>query len=353
MEQYRTMKKRAFLAGSAALLGCGTALAQGWPGYRNEEGNFHIEMPGMPKLGAADIPIGNRETAPMKEAVVRVPGAAYQVSYIAYPSRISSAASADVMLDMFRNNMSSGSAYRNETKITLGRFSGREFTVVQSSTLNIAVRIYWIRGKFYQLMVSGAPGISEARHSEVLRLVRPDQGVTRGNLLVNLLLVEDQSRPATTSPAPTRRRRPRPAFRHPPVGDGEARRQAHYHQPRRDPGGLAVLPQGRGRMHRTRPSLVVGVDNEGMDVEATLLCIHHPLRAVGDAGRQVRHSPHRIVEPLPRRQGERHRPTRPPAWPAPSPRSPASSPAVAAWRGVSGEPATLACTHRRRHVEAD
>jgi len=159
MKKCRTMKRRTFLGGSVAILGCGAALAQGWSDYRNEEGNFHVEMPGTPKLSTADIPIGNKETAPMKEAVVRVPGAAYQVSYIAYPPRISGAASADVMLDTFRNNMSSGHSYRNERKLTLGRFPGREFTVVQSPTLNIAVRIYWIRGKLYQLMVSGAPGI--------------------------------------------------------------------------------------------------------------------------------------------------------------------------------------------------
>jgi hypothetical protein len=159
MEQYRTMKKRAFLAGSAALLASAAAQAQGWSDYRSEESNFHVEMPGTPKLNTADIPIGNKESAPMKEAVVRTPGAAYQVSYIAYPSRISSAASADVMLDTFRNNMSSGNSYRNETKLTLGRFPGREFTVVESPTRSIAVRIYWIRGKLYQLMVTGAPGI--------------------------------------------------------------------------------------------------------------------------------------------------------------------------------------------------
>ena len=153
------MKKRHFLAGSAALLASGAALAQGWFEYRSEEGNFHIEMPGAPKLNTAEIPIGNKETAPMKEAVVRVPGAAYQVSYIAYPPRISGAGSADVTLDTFRNNMSSGHSYRSETKLTLGRFSGREFVVVESPTRTIAVRIYWIRGKLYQLMATGAPGI--------------------------------------------------------------------------------------------------------------------------------------------------------------------------------------------------
>jgi hypothetical protein len=159
MERYRTMKKRALLAGFAAFLTGGSVRAQGWVEHRNEEGNFHIEMPGTPKLNAAQIPIGNNETAPMKEAVVRAPGAAYQVSYVAYPSRIAGAASADVMLDTFRNNMSSGHTYRNETKVTLGRFPGREFTVVESPTRSTAVRIYWIRGKLYQLLVTGAPGV--------------------------------------------------------------------------------------------------------------------------------------------------------------------------------------------------
>jgi hypothetical protein len=153
------MKKRAFLAGSAALLASGGVRAQGWSDYRSEAGNFHVEMPGAPRLDAAEIPIGNKETAPMKEAVVRVPGAAYQVSYIVYPPRISGAASADVMLDTFRNNMSSDHSYRNESKLTLGRFPGREFVVVDSPTRNTAVRIYWIRGRLYQLMVTGAPGI--------------------------------------------------------------------------------------------------------------------------------------------------------------------------------------------------
>lgn len=162
MEPYRTMKKRAFLAGSAALLAGAAARAEGWADYRSEDGNFHVEMPGAPRLDTADIQIGNKETAPLKEAVVRVPGAAYQASYIVYPPRIAGAASADVLLDMFRNNMASGTSWRNESKLTLGRFPGREFIVVGSPTRTTAVRLYWIRGKLYQLMVTGAPGI-EAR----------------------------------------------------------------------------------------------------------------------------------------------------------------------------------------------
>ena len=178
MEQYRTMKKRAFLAGSAALLASGAARAQGWADYRNEEGNFHVEMPGAPKLNTADIPIGNKETAPMKEAVVRAPGAAYQVSYIAYPPRISSAASADVMLDTFRNNMSSGSGYRNETKLTLGRFPGREFTVVEFPDTHH--RRSHLLDPRQALPAHGhrrARHRSEARYAQVLRIVRPDQNL--------------------------------------------------------------------------------------------------------------------------------------------------------------------------------
>lgn len=152
------MKKRALLAGFAALL-VSPVLAQAWTDYRSEEGNFHVQVPSAPKLNTAQIPVGNNETVPMTEAVVRVPGAAYQVSYIVYPPRIAGSASADVILDTFRNNMSAGHGYRNEAKLMLGRFSGREFTVTESPTRNTAVRIYWVRGKLYQLMATGAPGI--------------------------------------------------------------------------------------------------------------------------------------------------------------------------------------------------
>ncbi|CAN5475132.1 hypothetical protein BH10PSE6_BH10PSE6_31180 [soil metagenome] len=81
------------------------------------------------------------------------------MSFIVYPPRIAGAASADVILDTFRNNMSAGHGHRNETKLMLARFSGREFTVTEAPTRNTAVRLYWVRGKLYQLMATGAPGI--------------------------------------------------------------------------------------------------------------------------------------------------------------------------------------------------
>jgi hypothetical protein len=142
MKQYRTVKKRAILVGFAALLASVGARAEGWTDYRGVEGNFHVEMPGPPKVSTPPLSIGNNETAPMTEAVVRVPEAAYQVSYVLYPRRIAGAASADVLLDTFRNNMVAGRTYRGESKLTLGRLPGREFTVVETPARHTAVRLY-------------------------------------------------------------------------------------------------------------------------------------------------------------------------------------------------------------------
>ena len=141
------------------LLPMGAAWAQAWSEYRSEEGNLRIEAPGIPKLNTAAIPIGNNETAPMIEAVVATRQAAYQISYISYPRRIGQSAAADVLLDNFRNKMAAGSTYRSEKPLTLGRFPGREFVVVEANGRNTAVRLYWVRGRLYQIMVTGGAGI--------------------------------------------------------------------------------------------------------------------------------------------------------------------------------------------------
>lgn len=153
--------KRRFALTAVAALTASRAWAQGpaWSDYRSEDGNFHIQLPGKPTVKTADVPIGNSETAPVVEAVLGTPGATYQIVYTSYPRRISGAASADVLLDTFRNNMASGIACKGETKITLGRFPGREFLLVGSEPHQRAVRLYWIRGRLYQLVVTGKPGI--------------------------------------------------------------------------------------------------------------------------------------------------------------------------------------------------
>ncbi len=111
---------------------------------------------------------------------MRALGAAYQVSYIVYPPRLSGAASADIMLDTFRNNMSTGHSYRNETRLALGRFSGRQFTVVRSPT-----RTHRRPHLLDPRQALPAHGHRRARHRraaghpQVLRLVRAPQGVTK------------------------------------------------------------------------------------------------------------------------------------------------------------------------------
>ena len=87
---------------------------------------------------------------------IGTPEATCQVVYTSYPRRISGAASADVMLDTFRNNMASGIAYRGESKPDLGRFRGREFVLVEANARHRAVRLYWIRGRLYQVLVTAA-----------------------------------------------------------------------------------------------------------------------------------------------------------------------------------------------------
>jgi hypothetical protein len=154
------MKRRLILAALAALAAMpARSQTQAWTDYRSEAGNFHVELPGTPAVNTAALPIGNNETAPATEAALRTRGATYQAVYVVYPQRISGAASADVLLDTFRNNMASGMTWRGESKLTLGRFSGREFTLVTSEKFHSAVRLYWVRGRLYQLLVTGAPGI--------------------------------------------------------------------------------------------------------------------------------------------------------------------------------------------------
>jgi hypothetical protein len=95
----------------------------------------------------------------MTEAVVQLPNAAYLASYVDYPERIARAASADLLLDRVRDGMSAGSTLRGEKKLTIGRFPGREYVVVQADGTNTATRLYWVRGRLYQLTVTGGVGI--------------------------------------------------------------------------------------------------------------------------------------------------------------------------------------------------
>jgi hypothetical protein len=95
----------------------------------------------------------------MTEAEVRLGNVDYLASYVDYPERIARAASADLMLDRVRDGSSAGNTLRAEKKLTLGRFPGREYVVVQANGTNTVLRTYWVRGRLYQLMVTGGAGI--------------------------------------------------------------------------------------------------------------------------------------------------------------------------------------------------
>jgi hypothetical protein len=141
------------------LLVTGAALAQSWTAYSPEGGRYRIDMPGVPKVNTAPIPVGPGQSAPMTEAEVRLGPVGYLASWVDYPERIARAASADLMLDRVRDGSSAGNTLRAEKKLTLGRFPGREYVVVQANGTNTAMRTYWVRGRLYQLMVTGGAGI--------------------------------------------------------------------------------------------------------------------------------------------------------------------------------------------------
>lgn len=145
-------------AGAAAFLP-ETVSAQGWMEYKPEGGRFRVDLPALPKIAIVQVPIGNGNTVPMTEATSVVSRVAYIASYVDYPPTVTKGAAADVILTHVRNSAATGNSYRDEKKLQIGRVEGREFTVVQGNG-NVAVtRIYWARGRLFQLVVDGKAGI--------------------------------------------------------------------------------------------------------------------------------------------------------------------------------------------------
>lgn len=141
------------------LLAAGPAVAQGWAIYNSDPGRFRVDMPGNPKMTTVPVPVGSGQTVPMTEAEVRLRNAVYQASYVDYPERIARAVSIDLLLDKVRDGAGAGNELRGERKLTLGRFPGREYLIVQPNGVNTAVRTWWVRGRLYQLTVAGGAGI--------------------------------------------------------------------------------------------------------------------------------------------------------------------------------------------------
>lgn len=147
---------------AAFLLLGDAASAQSWIEYKPDGGRYRVEMPGAPKVATVAIPTGGGSTTPMTEASVTTQArVAYVASYVDYANSVTKGAAPDVILDQVRNGSAAGNTYRDEKKLQLGRSTGREYMVVQANG-NVAVtRIYWVRGRLYQLVVEGRSGIEK------------------------------------------------------------------------------------------------------------------------------------------------------------------------------------------------
>jgi hypothetical protein len=154
----------AWLALALAL--AGTAAAQAWTSFSPEGGRCRIDMPGTPAVETVPLNAPG-QTLTQTEAKVQASGATFFMSWVDYPERIALSASSDTMLDKVRDGMAAGNTLRGEKKLTLGRASGREFTLAQASGTTTAVRLYWARNRLYQLGVTGRAGVEnqpETRH---------------------------------------------------------------------------------------------------------------------------------------------------------------------------------------------
>ena len=136
-------------------------VAQPWNEFKPEGGRFRVEMPGLPKIAIVQIPVGAGATVPMTEATAVATRVSYVASFVDYPTSVTKGVANDVILTQVRNGSAAGNTVRDEKKLQIGRVEGREYTVVQSNG-NVAVtRIYWTRGRLYQLVVDGRAGVEK------------------------------------------------------------------------------------------------------------------------------------------------------------------------------------------------
>lgn len=148
------------LAGAAAV--AQTYNPTRWIEYKPAGGRYRVEMPAIPKATTVPVPTGAGTSVPMTEATAVVDRVVYVASYVDYPASVTKNAAADVILTQVRNGSAAGNTWRDEKKLQLGRSEGREYTVVQAGGNVSVARIYWVRGRLYQLVVEGRPGIEQA-----------------------------------------------------------------------------------------------------------------------------------------------------------------------------------------------
>lgn len=143
----------------AAIVGTQAQPSQPWKTYKPDGARFSVDMPGAPTVASVPVPVGGGSFVAMTEATAAAGPAAYIASYVDYPASVTRGAAASVILTQVRNGSAAGNTVRDEKKLELGRAEGREYTVVQANGKVAVSRIYWLRGRLYQLVVDGPAGI--------------------------------------------------------------------------------------------------------------------------------------------------------------------------------------------------
>ncbi len=132
---------------------------ENWQVFSPADGGFSILMPGEP---TEDIRSGSS-----------IPGAgdlhlfllflegdtvAYGVGYRDFPDTASelSPSRVEELLDKFRDSLVRNDKLQGERRIKLDGYAGREIDIESPQGFVSKVRIYWVRGRFYQLVVGAA-----------------------------------------------------------------------------------------------------------------------------------------------------------------------------------------------------
>lgn len=161
----------------ASAAGAQVSPGQPWSPYKPDGGRYSVDMPTAPTVATVPVPVGGGSFVSMTEASAVAGRVAYIASYVDYPASVTKGAAASAILSQVRNGSAAGNTVRDEKKLEMGRAEGREYTVVQGNG-NVAVsRIYWARGRLYQLVVDGLPGVDKQpdtrRFLESFSLVAP------------------------------------------------------------------------------------------------------------------------------------------------------------------------------------
>lgn len=137
-----------------ALTAAGSAAAQTWSEYRPPDGRFRVEMPGVPKITTASVPMQGRAPAPAVQAEVETPEATYTVAYADYPADVMAKAPMTEGLIHLRDGMVRDRKLLSDKAMTMAGYHGREFVIEQLNGIVGVFRFLVVRARVYELRVA-------------------------------------------------------------------------------------------------------------------------------------------------------------------------------------------------------